>query len=61
MPANPQPARLSPGTPVTFTFYGEQRAGRVTRDNGTGVVWVEDGRHELWMHRESLHVTPSGK
>lgn len=53
---------LPAGTRVSFTFYGEPHTGRVIRDNGRGLVWLEDDGgmmfRERWMHRESLTVLP---
>ena len=51
--------RLTAGTRVAFTSYGEPKTGRVLRDNGHGIVWVEVDNagpifRERWLHRESL-------
>ena len=46
------------GDRVKFTIYGDVHTGRVLRDNGRGIVWVEDDKgaifRERWVHRESL-------
>lgn len=50
---------LAIGTRVMFPYYDLTLVGRVTRDNGNGIVWVrpeENGRRERWVHRESLTV-----
>lgn len=49
------------GARVAYHFYGEPHTGRVIRDNGTGIVWIECDKggplfREQWMHRESLTV-----
>ena len=58
-----KPEPLAVGTRVTFPFYVHNLAGIVTRDSGSGIVWVRptvDGiasGRERWLHRESLTVT----
>ncbi len=63
MCADDKATRLERGTAVTFDHYGERHTGRVIRDNGTPIVWVEDQSvgglfRERWLHRTSLTAVP---
>lgn len=48
--------RLPVGTRVIFPFYDHNLTGTVTKDAGTGIVWVKGAGRERWFHRESLTV-----
>lgn len=54
---------LAIGTRVTYPYFGHNLTGIVTRDSGSGIVWLRDpeGRRERWMHRDSLTVLDTAR